>query len=582
MRSTLKIIKSTACKHLHMIAAGLSVIVILEMLSLYGPQLVREAVDILSTPGMKKEELLRIALFMCLLAIGVAVLRALGRPMLMAFGRIVEREIRDKFFSHVAILPEEVIDRNTTGELMSRSTYDINNIRLASGYGFQAGFSSLLVLIIALVYMLSMSPFLTVLSAIPMCYIPWLTKRQSNKFHDCHTKIQESFGKLTEESRDSLNAVRLIKVFNLTKKRSEHFEKVNREHFDNNMELVRVSAFYMPIMTLVTNMSQAIVWGLGGVLAVFGSITPGEIVAFSAYLVMLRTPLVYSGYLINLYQRARSSCERLDKVFDEKSEVHFKSGCRRTEESKNQSIIVKNLSYTYAGETSPVLKNINMEIPWGITSAIVGPVGSGKSTLLKLLTRIYEPPKGTIFFGHCDITKLSIPELRSHIAMADQNDFVFSESIRENLLLARPDAAETDLWFALENAGIADEVRSMPGMLDTVLGEKGHKVSGGQKGRLSLARTLLQKRPLMQLDDTLSSVDTRAEATIIKNIAENRNGYSNIIISHRPLSLSFCENIIVMNNGEIEDEGSHDELMLSSETYRSLLLDQKLHERMDA
>jgi ATP-binding cassette, subfamily B, multidrug efflux pump len=574
--NTLRTIFEDFRSHWWLVAVGLTAILGLELLSLYGPQLIKQGIDMLASGQGDGRRLLRLAGKMSALALSVAALRVLSRPFLLAFGRLVERDVRKNLFSHIAGLPAVTMQRHPAGEVMARATYDIDNIRLAAGYGFQAAVSSLLTLLLALAYMIHMSPLLTLPAAVPMVAIPRLTRRQSIKFHNCHQNIQKSFASLTEESRDSLNAIRLIKVYDLMDIKSLHFRRMAESHRERNMELARVSALYLPVMTLVTHLSQAVVWGLGGSMAVLGLLTAGDVVAFSAYLVMLKSPLVYSGYLINLGQRARSSRRRVDEIFGKPVED---AGCpagSTMESCASEDILVRNLTFTYPGESRPVLKDISLKIPGRTTSAIVGPVGSGKSTLLKLLTRIYEPPEETIFIGGRDITRIPLKGLRSLMSMTAQEPFVFSGSVRENLLLACPEATEGELWQVIDDAGLKAEIRALPAMLDTLLGERGHTLSGGQKARLSFARTLLQQRRFLLLDDPLSAVDTRAEAFILSNLTRLRNGRTNLIISHRPLSLAFSENIFVLDQGRLKEQGAHRALLARGGLYHRLVLTQQL------
>lgn len=576
MNPTRTLIVNHLRRNAWLVAGGLAAIVCLEALILFGPRLIKQAVDLLAAGPADGRELSRITGALVAIALAAAVLRAVGRPVMMAFGRTVERGLRAHFFRHVVRLPQSVTDRFPAGDIMARATYDIDNIQLAAGYGFQAGFTSLLTLVISLAYMVDMSPLLTLLAAVPMGCIPWLTRRQSVRFHDSHQAIQHSFALLTEACRDSLNAIRLIKVYDLSDIKSRQFQQTAQVHLNNNLQLAQASALYLPVMTLITHLSQAIVWGCGGAMAVLGAVSAGDIVAFSAYLVMLRTPLVYTGYLINLYQRAKSSSRRLNELLCEPAEPIDIPPSPMLGPSGAGHILVKDLSFTYPGETRPALENIHFEMTAGTTHGLVGTVGSGKSTLLKLLNRIHEPPEGTIFVDGVDITHMPIEVVRGLMETVAQDPFVFSDSIRENLLLADPNADDRALWRVLEAAGLSGEVRGLTDGLDSLLGEKGVTFSGGQKARLCLARGLLGNRRIFLMDDPLSVVDTRAEALILGHLERLRNGRTHLIVSHRPLSLFFCDTLHVLDKGCQVAQGDHETLMAQSALYRRLVQDQRI------
>lgn len=556
-----------------LIAGGLSAIVLMDVLYLYTPQLIKRAVDELAQDKASSDSLLGIAGALAGLALLVTLLRMLGRPLLMALGRRVERDVRDSLGRRLLGQPQAFFDGQTAGQIITRATYDLNNIRLAAGYGLQAAWDSILTLALALFYMLWLSPWLTLLAALPMVSIPWLTRRQSILFHNSHQKVQASFSALSEEAHDCLSAVRLVKVHNLARIKWEGFAALSREHKRRNLELARISALYMPVMTLVTHLSQAVVWGAGGALAVLGSISPGDIVAFSAYVVMMKTPLVYSGYLINLYQRAKSSGRRLHEIYDGPDlEEAAQTGLTVT----TPHVLIKGLGFSYPGGERPVLSGVDFDLAPGGRADLAGPVGSGKSTLLKLLAGLYPAPESTIFLDERDVAQIPLPELHSLVGLVTQEPFVFSATVEENLRLARPDAGREELWQMLKLVGLADEVRALPQGLDTELGEQGRTLSGGQKARLALARALLPGPPVLLLDDPLSAVDPMAEAEILQRLAKHRQGRTTLIVSHRPSSRGFAQEILLLDQGRPAGHGTHEELISSSPLYQRLMQRQEL------
>lgn len=576
--SAWQVVRASARRSPALIIGGLAAIVVLEALSLYSPQLIKQAVDLLARGEATAAALLRLAGFLAGLAVAVALLRMLGRPMLLAFGRRVERDLRDSLARRLLAKPQDFFDRQTPGQVMARATYDLNNLRLAAGYGLQAALGSALTLALALGYMLWLSPWLTLLAALPMTAIPWLTRRQSILFHGCHQSIQTSFSALSEEAGDCLGAIRLVKAYDLAGAKQEGYAGLAARHRDHNLELARVSALYLPVMTLVTHLSQAVVWGAGGALAVLGRVSPGDVVAFAAYVAMMQTPLVYSGYLINLSQRARSSAGRLAEIFEDPD---LEEALDPAPEGPAPTLSVRGLTFTYPGESRPALSGVDLDLAPGGQTALVGPVGSGKSTLLGLLAHLYPPPEGAIWVGDGDAAQMPRSRLRQMVGLVPQEPFLFSATVRENLSLARPGADEQDLWRVLALAGLDQEVRELPQGLDTALGEQGRTLSGGQRARLALARALLQDPPILLLDDPLSAVDPMAEASILRGLAEHRRGRATLIVSHRPGSLAFAQSIVVLDQGRVAGRGSHGELAASCPLYRRLLQKERLARRVE-
>jgi ATP-binding cassette subfamily B multidrug efflux pump len=556
-----------------LIAGGLSAIVLMDILSLYAPQLIKQAVDELARGGASGQGLLRMAVALAGLALAVALLRMLGRPLLMTLGRKVERELRETLGRRLLAKPQEFFDGQAAGQVMARATYDLNNLRLASGYGLQAAWDSLLTLTLALAYMLWLSPWLTLLAALPVLSIPWLTRRQSILFHGCHQSMQASFSALSEEAADCLGAIRLVKVHDLAGIKREGFGGLSREHRQRNLELSRVTALYLPVMALVIHLSQAVVWGAGGALAVLGRVSAGDIVAFSAYVVMMKGPLIYSGYLINLYQRARSSAQRLEQIFD--SPGLDESLAAKPPQAAPQ-VSIQDLSFSYPGARRPVLSEVRLELAPGSRTALVGPVGSGKSTLLKLLAGLYPAPTGAISLAGRDLGRIPPAELHKLVGMVPQEPFIFSATVAENLSLTRPGTSLDDIWRVLALAGLEEEVRALPQGLDTELGQQGHTLSGGQRARLALSRTLLADPPLLLLDDPLSAVDPLAEAGILERLGKQRQDKSILLVSHRPGSLGFADEILLLDRGRLAARGTLQELMETSPLFRRLMQRQLL------
>ncbi|MGD8563997.1 MAG: ABC transporter ATP-binding protein [Desulfarculaceae bacterium] len=563
-------------KHGLWIAAGLMAIVLVDALQLYAPRLIKFAVDGLARGEATRHWLLLLGLAVLALAAATAIFRMLGRPLMMAFGRKVEKEMRLVLYGHLQILDLSFHEDHPPGQLMVRVTYDLSNVRLAAGYGLQAAVDSTLTGLLALGFMISISPLLSAVAALPLLSIPILTRRRSKSFHRAYLDIQKSLAQLTEESREIISYIDIIKAFAVKNKKLAAFSELGRRHLHDNLKLARVQAQYLPLMTMVTQVCLGLVLAVGGSLAILDFITAGDYVAFGIYLAMMKTPLVYAGYLVNLWQRTRASLDRLDEALCQQPGIADPVKAEAFPPPKDADIEFRCLTFRYSDSDHTGLSGLGLKISASTTTALVGPVGSGKSTLLKLLTRLYDPPLDTVLVGGVDVRRFKIFELRTHILYSPQEAMVFSASIGENLRLGKPGAQDQELWSALEASELSAEVDSLPHRLDTLVGERGFNLSGGQRQRLCLARALLTDAPILALDDPLSEVDMDTEMRILKNLGELRRRRTTIIISHRLATVSFADYIFVLDKGVLVEEGRHHDLIQAGGCYERLFAEQAL------
>jgi ATP-binding cassette, subfamily B, multidrug efflux pump len=574
--SALAVLRGLARQRVRGLLVGFAALILVDVCQLYVPLLIKSAVDDLTYGRADASTLLAIAGGIMALATTMALLRMVWRPLLMGFSRRVERDLRKHMFDHLQMMHTGYLSEMPPGELMARASSDLNNIRMATGIGLVAAVDGTLMALAAIGFMIYISPLLALLAILPMPAIVVLTRRQSRVFHRRFTRVQETFAAMTEQVREVMSGVRLIKAYALAGQEQKRLDTAARGYLKHNMALAKVMALFFPLMLFFTNLSLAVVLGFGGPLTVFGQISAGDFVAFTAYLGMLTWPMMALGWVVSLIQRARASLERVGEVLSAEPAIKDPLHPKHLPAASQLGIEARDLSFSYLGAAKPALKEINLRARAGQLTAIVGRIGSGKTTLLNLLGRLEEPPAGALLVEGVDVRELTQAELRGHLAQVPQEAFLFSATVAGNLALGRPDASQEEMWAALEAAELAQEVRALPQGLETELGERAHTLSGGQRQRLCLARALLVDPQVLALDDPLSAVDTETEGRILANLARLRSGRTTIVVSHRLASVAFAAGIYVLDDGCLVEEGTHAQLIAAAGLYHDLFAEQAL------
>jgi ATP-binding cassette subfamily B multidrug efflux pump len=570
------ILKDLARRRWWILAIGFLALVTVDLAQLYVPRLIKYAVDGLTAGTATSRSLLIIGLGILGLAALMAGLRILWRPILFGYARAAERDVRRRLFDHLQGMHLGYLNDHPPGELMARATNDLNNIRMAAGMGMVAAVDGFFMGLAALGFMIYISPLLTALAILPMPAVVLLTRAQSKKMHQGYIDVQESFSAMTEQVREALSGIRLVKAYGLAGRELARLAVSGRGYLAFNLNLARVLGLFFPMMALFTNLGLAVVLGAGGTMTVFGQITPGDYVAFSAYLNMLTWPMMALGWVVSLIQRAKASLGRVDEILSARPEVNDPARPLSLPPEAPLDMEVRHLSFTYPGESKPALEDVSLTLPSQGKVAVVGRIASGKSTLLHLLTRLYEPAQDSIFLDGVDIRDLRQGDLRSRLALVTQEAFLFSASVRFNLTMGKAVADEEDLWAALEAADLAKDIAALPEGLDSQLGEKGLNLSGGQRQRLALARALLVDPPILLLDDPLSAVDTETEGHILAALGRLRENRATLMVSHRLASVAFADHIYVLDKGRVVEEGGHQELMELGGVYHTLFAEQAL------
>jgi len=562
------------------LAIGLLSLLIVDFLQLLIPLIIKRVFDLLTTKTADFSVLLELGAAILGIALMIAFFRYVWRHLILGHSRKVEKDLRNRMYSHLQTLSLSFYQRTKTGDLMAKAINDINGVRMATGMGLVALVDGLVLGTAAIGFMMSISLKLTLISLIPAPIIIVLTKILTRRMSAGFESVQNTFSDLTEQVRESFAGIRVIKAYNREEWEYQRVEESGRKYISKNMHLAKTLGFFFPMMAVFTNIGLAIVIWLGGRLTILGDITTGDFVAFISYLNLLTWPMMAMGWVTNLIQRGSASMRRINRILDEVPEIRD-TGQPRSVPGIRGEISIKGLSIRYPGKGDDALKDVSMEMDAGATVAVVGPVGSGKTTLLNAIPRLLDVPAGTLFVDGQDIREIPLKTLRKNIGFVTQDVFVFSDTLRNNVLFGRPDVSEEKLEAALRAADMFEDIKEFEDGLDTLLGERGITLSGGQRQRLTIARALISDPPILILDDALSMVDTRTEERILNRILRLRRQKTNLIVSHRVSTVSRTDRTVVLEQGEIVEIGNHKSLIKQGGLYASLYEKQILEQELE-
>ncbi len=537
---------------------GTLALVTVDLFQLSIPHFVRQAVDALADGRADSTQLLRISGMICLLAVGVALLRFVWRLLILGFSRILEQDMRDQMFDHLLAMDRPFFERWTTGNLMAHASNDLGALQMACGMGLVAAVDALVMSAIALGFMLAIDVRLTLVALLPMPLLIIATRILSGRLHQRFNLVQEQFSLLTEFSRATLASIRLIKGYTLEGFQTERFRRLGRDFVRSNLKVAAVQGLLLPLSTLVGNIGMLLLL-YGGARVMDGHISIGAFVAFITYLYMMIWPMMAVGWVSNIAQRGLTSLKRIHRLLQEPPEVSPQAA-RPVPPGNSVVYACRNLTFTYPGTLRPALSGVSLKLRPGIL-ALAGRTGSGKSTLCGLLMRMYPVADGMLFFQGMDVNRISQEELRRMIAFTGQESLLFDGTIAENIAFGRPEASRTEIEAAAEAAAIDADIRGFDGGYEAVIGERGVKLSGGQRQRLALARALLCDRPVLIIDDALSAIDVETEQKVLRGIQERLRDKSVLIVSHRVNVLRHARHIILLEEGRIAAQGSHAELL---------------------
>ncbi|MGD9175847.1 MAG: ABC transporter ATP-binding protein [Desulfobacterales bacterium] len=566
------------------IAIGLLSLIVVDVLQLFIPRIIKWSVDGLTALQIETDQLMLYAMYMAVIAILISIFRYVWRRCLLGTSRRVEEGLRNRLFAHIQTLSASFFDRTPTGDLMAHATNDIQQVRMATGMGLVAMNDAIVLGAAAIGFMLYINVTLTLFVLIPMPLITISTKFFSKQMHQRYQRVQASFSDLTEVIRERFSGIRIIKAHNHKEKAANRIDAVSKVYVKENLGLVKIVGSFFPLMLLFTNLSLAIVLYLGGRQTIAQTITPGDFVAFISYLGLLTWPMMALGWVTNLIQRGRASLDRLNRILETRPEIEDDQQAEPLRRFEGR-IVFENVAFRYKlnGNGSPLaLSRITLTVEPGSVLGIVGPPGSGKTTLVSLIPRQYEVTRGSIRVDGQDVRRLTIDNLRSHIAFMPQEPFLFAGTIRENIIFDGPLIAESRLQQVTQEAALYDTIQAFPNAYDTIVGEKGVILSGGQKQRIALARAFNQDAGILILDDPISQVDLATGNAIVETLKTMIGQKTIIIVSHRISAVRFADQIITLEQGHITEQGTHQDLIATDGYYAKAFRLQELEEDLNA
>lgn len=552
-------------------------------IQLFIPRLLGQFTDRLEQNMLLRDDIIYFAVGLTLTGLGVAFFRSVGRIYLFRMGRTLEMKVRNDLFSHWGKLSAQYFNNQRVGDLMSHAINDVNVIREVTMMGVFNTMEALVLITITTIAMMStVNVWLTLLTMLPLPLLSFLAYRFNKRIQKQSADVQQAVGTLTSRVQEFTSGIRIVKAFVQEKAEQELFTKDNEHAVKMNRRFVRSNSLFNSLSAAIVGVSFLISVVFGGMLVMRGAISLGEFVAFNSYLSLLMGPIENLGRVFNQLQRGRASEERLLAILNTKPDVADDAMAKEEIKHLNGDIEIRNLSFRYPGSKEPSLRNISLKVPRGSSLAIVGRVGSGKSTLVHLLVRLFNPPKGTIFIDGHEIHEIPLQTLRGQIGIVPQDQFLFSSTIRDNISFDPHPYSDDEVEEAAKIAQVYDNINEFPNRFDTSLGERGISLSGGQRQRVSIARAIIKKPSILIFDDSLSAVDTITEDLILEGLNSVMNNRTTIIIGHRISSVQAADQIIVLDQGRIAEQGTHDQLVRLNGIYADMYHKQLHDEEAEA
>ncbi|MDA7602682.1 ABC transporter ATP-binding protein/permease [Flavobacteriaceae bacterium] len=572
----LKRLNNFLLKYKGRLVLGLIITVVSRVFSLVTPRLVGDSMtsieNYLNVQSVTPDELKEVLLMNIIFIIGASLISGfftfLMRQTIINVSRFIEFDVKNEIFSHYQSLDQLFYKKNRTGDLMNRISEDVSKVRMYYGPVLMYGTNAIILFIVIISYMFSVAPKLTIYSLIPLPILSIFIYKISDLINKKSTKVQESLSDLSTYSQESFSGISVLKSFNIQDLIFNKFDKYAIESFKNNLSLAKIQAWFFPIILFLIGLSNLIVIFIGGKEYIDGNIEIGVVAEFIIYVNMLTWPVTLVGWVTSIIKQAEASQKRINEFLD--SNTSLENGTLKMTKKQAKDIVFKNVSFEYDQTGIKIFNYFNLKIEEGKTIGIVGKVGSGKTSILDLICRIYDPSSGDIFIGDKNLKSLELNELRKNISYVTQNNFLFSESIQKNIEFGNPNATKDEVKQAAILAEIDSEILKFKEGYETILGERGVTLSGGQVQRLSIARSFIKDSEIYLFDDCFSSLDSDTEDRIIRNLNNNFKDKTLLIVSHRVSCVKNADKIIVLENGKIIQDGTHTDLINIKGFYKDL------------
>ncbi len=554
---------------------GLLITVVARIFSLVAPRLIGNSLTAVENYleaetadfGLIKEILLTNILIIIGTTLASGFFTFLMRQTIINVSRYIEFDLKNEVFWHYQRLTQRFYKNNRTGDLMNRISEDVSKVRMYVGPALMYSINTVALFVIVISYMISIAPILTLYTVLPLPILSITIYKLSRIINQKSALVQEMLSKMSSFAQESFSGIAVIKSYNLQGQSTSDFTDLASETYDKNMDLVKVQAWFFPLMILLIGCSNLIVIFVGGNQYIKGQLEIGVLAEFIIYVNMLTWPVAVVGWITSIVQQAEASQKRINAFLEKQPEIISGKGVF----SPIQGIIeFKNVSLQYPETGIKALDQVNLTIPAGSTLGIIGNIGSGKSTLLDTLVRLYDPSEGSILIDGYDLKAFQLEELRSAVGYVPQNTFLFSEQIEENIRFGNPEASQEAIREAAQKSAVHDNITQFKEGYKTLLGERGVTLSGGQIQRVSIARALIKDPQILLLDDCLSAVDTDTEEEILKHLKSVSKNKTTLIVSHRISSLKHADQIVVFENGKIVQQGKHADLIEVGGYYKEL------------
>ena len=549
---------------------------------LIGPMILKYVVDDLNQEQdqITHEKILLYALLILGVALVGGLFRFGQRSLIGSVARRIEYELRGDFFKHLQKMQKSYFEQVNTGDLMSRATNDLDAVHRLLGFAIIYIADATVFFGFALVIMLRIDVTLTMLALIPYPILAVLVQFISKSLHNNFERIQEGFSKMNTKVQENLSGVRVVRAYTLEQSEIEEFDRQNLNFVNLNRVFIGLEAIFFPIFRLLPGIGAIVLLWLGGLHVIQGKIMLGDFVAFNAYLAMLIRPVIMLGFIVNRFAQGTASIDRINLILNQKPEIYDEEGVDEKITELNGEIEFRHLTFAYS-DSSPVLKDINFKIDSGSTVAIVGATGAGKTTLVGLIPRIYQPERGSVFIDGTDIRDIPLETLRTSIGMVQQESFLFSDLLKNNIAYGADSATETEIEVAAYNADLLSQIDEFPNRFDTHVGERGKTLSGGQKQRTAIARAIMTPPKILILDDAFANVDTHTEDIILDRLKQVGSDCTTSLISHRISTVKAADQIVVLHDGRIVETGTHQDLVSQNGIYANIHQKQLLKEEIE-